>query len=635
VVNPKLKIISNQFIDTVCKRLSENKQVRRSLPEWGRVHIDRQLPFLCIYRQINDEDLSLTQKLIMGEASYLIASGKRKQQKQLSNLVQSIAKTLKESFGSFLIVEIWKSSDGDLADENDSFKPTFKVFHPRKTYIASTIETLQKALNGIKIRKVKAETFVEVASKIVPTGLSPLLTIAQAKELGCNHIGIEVSPIYYNPKSGESFPIVRRELQKKFSRALKNSFFEFTNRHTPYRPMHYHSLGRWSMVKAVWEVDQQLAEICNGFDFLLQVTPTNDNSAWAEFQRNKTERMPEFIYRPLNIDPSHSKRKLYKIPIERIEDPTLAQLFREQQLELDRKFTMLIDRGTRKFLFGSLQVYGDVNDSLMKLATDILQKFSPRSRDESLKRFIDANAFAIRANHELSYFRKYYPNNRNKVIVRNDITGLMVSQGNLLIGANLKIPEERLEALIQHEVGTHVLTYLNGKAQPFRQLYVGLAGYEELQEGLAVLSEYLVGGLTRPRMRLLAARVVAAKQLIDGATFVEVFHELNKIYGFEKKTAFNITVRTFRGGGLTKDAVYLHGLVKLLDYIKKGGSLDTLFVGKIAAEHTGIINELQWRKVLNKAPLRPRYLDKEETIIKLKDLRNGLSVMNLIKRSKA
>ncbi len=45
------KIISDRFIQTVCTRLAENKQVRRTLPLGGRLHIDRQLPFLCIYRR--------------------------------------------------------------------------------------------------------------------------------------------------------------------------------------------------------------------------------------------------------------------------------------------------------------------------------------------------------------------------------------------------------------------------------------------------------------------------------------------------------------------------------------------------------------------------------------------------------
>jgi uncharacterized protein (TIGR02421 family) len=183
-------------------------------------------------------------------------------------------------------------------------------------------------------------------------------------------------------------------------------------------------------------------------------------------------------------------------------------------------------------------------------------------------------------------------------------------------------------------VETHVLTYLNGKAQRLQQLYIGFPGYDELQEGLAVLSEYMVGGLTGTRMRLLAARVVAARSLVDGASFVEVFNELNKTYGFERKTAFNITTRTFRGGGLTKDAIYLRGLVKLLEYLKHGGEIEPLFVGKISANHVAIIKELQWRKILKPIMLRPAYLDNPNTIKKLNDLKNGLTVINLIKRRK-
>ncbi len=247
---------------------------------------------------------------------------------------------------------------------------------------------------------------------------------------------------------------------------------------------------------------------------------------------------------------------------------------------------------------------------------------------------MDANAFAARANKELSFFRKSLPNHRSRVIVREDVLGLMVSNGNLLIGSGTKIPEERVEALIQHEVGTHVLTYLNGKVQPFRQLYIGLAGYEELQEGLAVLSEYFVGGLTRPRLRLLAARVVSAKQITGGASFVDVFRTLNKDYGFERRTAFNITVRTFRSGGLTKDAVYLQGLARLLSFIQDGGNLETLLIGKISSNHTAMIKELQWRKVLLPAPLKPRYFDDPETAVKLIELKKGATIFNLLKRSK-
>lgn len=634
MVNVKSEVISSRFIETVCSRLADNKQVRRTLPGWGRLHIDRQLPFLCIYRQLNKDDNSLSERLVVGEASYLIASGNRQQQKQISLLVKNIAQTLKKVFGSFLIIEIWISSKEEDYIALPLYKPVFKISRSKKNDISSTIEAFERTLKEIKIRKESAEVEVVTTEKISPAGLSSILSRSEAKQFGCHIIGVEIRPIYQNATTLQDFPMIRREFQRKFARALKSSFFEFACNNTTHHPLHYQALGRRSMVKAVWDVDQQLADISNSFDFLLLVSPINSRAAWASFQRNRYLKPPALVYRPLPIDPAISKRQLFKVPIERIEDPTIARLFREQQLELDRKFTMLIDRGTQRFKYGSFQLYGTVEDSILKLALQMLEQLPPRSREESTGKFVDAKVFAQKAMQELDYFRKTFPESKSKVIIRDDISGLLVSRGNLLIPSSLKIPTMRMSALIQHEVGTHILTYLNGQAQPFRQLYVGLAGYDELQEGLAVLSEYLVGGLTRPRLRMLAARVVAAQQLINGASFVDVFRELNKVHEFERRTAFNITLRTFRSGGLTKDAIYLRGFVKLLEYIKEGGELEPLYIGKFSAEHVSIINELKLRKVLQPAPLLPRYLEEPESISKLNGLRNGLDIINLIKRRK-
>ncbi len=547
-------------------------------------------------------------------------------------LVKSIAKTLKDSFGSFLIVEVWASANKLEGNGVPTYNGEFKIIRTNKSEISSTIETLERSLKKIKIRQESAEVDIASASRICPPGLPAIMTPGEAAKLGIHHIGIEVSPIYFGKEPDQVFPLIFRNLKKGFSKALKNSFFEFIRKNTPFRPLNFQSLGRRSMVKAVWDVDRQLAVISNSFHFLLQVTPTNNNDAWSAFKRNHFSTSPQFIYRPLPFDPSAAKRELFKIPVERIEDPTLAQLFRERQLEIDRKFTMLIDIGTPSFLYGSLQLFGRVEDALLKVAKELLEQLSPRSRDKSSGNLIDAKTFAERARIELDHFRETLPDISTKIMVREDVIGLMVSNGDLLIGAQTKIPAARVEALIAHEVGTHVLTYLNGKTQPLQQLYIGLPGYDELQEGLAVLSEYLVGGLTSSRMRLLAARVVASHNLINGASFIEVFHELHKVYGFDRQIAFSICTRTFRGGGLTKDAVYLRGLVKLIEYLKIGGEMEPLFIGKIAVEHVPIVKELQWRKVLYPVPLLPGYFNDPKTKVRLTALKNGLSLINLTKR---
>ena len=184
--------------------------------------------------------------------------------------------------------------------------------------------------------------------------------------------------------------------------------------------------------------------------------------------------------------------------------------------------------------------------------------------------------------------------------------------------------------MIQHEVGTHVLTYLNGRNQPFQQLYSGLAGSEELQEGLAVLSEYLVGGLSPPRFRLLAGRVIAARMLIQGASFIDTYRELHFRLGFSQRTAYIISSRIYRSGGFTKDAIYLRGVVNLLKYLRNGGDLHPLLIGKISIEDVPLIKELQFRKVLKPSLLKPRYLDYQITMAKLADLKKGSLIFNLI-----
>ena len=124
--------------------------------------------------------------------------------------------------------------------------------------------------------------------------------------------------------------------------------------------------------------------------------------------------------------------------------------------------------GTRQFLFGSLQLFGGVNGELRQLAEELLAKISPRSRDNSKGKRLNATAFARQAQAEIEHYRQIYPDLSAKVQIREDTVGLMVSQGNLLIGRHTKIAQSRVEALLQHEVGTHVLTYFTtAKPNPF------------------------------------------------------------------------------------------------------------------------------------------------------------------------
>jgi uncharacterized protein (TIGR02421 family) len=631
----EINFISDELIQEIQGRLSEGKQVRRTLPMEGRLHIDRTLPFLVVHRRPVKYLDKGTDQLVKGEASFLIASSSPQMKSSLSKLIRTIVNTLSREYGAFLIIEVW--SGGEDAPKCEIIevvpKPGFRIITSASRPPTLTVEILEKSLKRIKILKQRTTVAVEYNQDRAPSGLAPLISNTEARRLNCFVVGLEVQPIYQNPTTGDIYPLVLRTLHRRLARTLKQAIFEFSHNQTSHRPPSYQALGRRAVVKAVWEVDSQLAEISNSFDFLLQVTPVNADSAWSRFKQSQCERTPVLYYRPLPVAPELLKRLLYRIRIERVEDPTLASLFREKRRELDRQLSMLLDRGSTAFLYGSLQLFGGVSDDLLELAKNILHKLPPHSRNGSGGTFLNAYEFAERARAELDYYRRIYKHLSSTVQVRDDTVGLMVSRGNLLIGKQTNIPLSRVDALLQHEVGTHIVTYFNGRAQPFRQLYCGLPGYEALQEGLAVLAEYLVGGLSPSRMRLLAGRVVAAHCLIAGASFVETFRELHDRQGFNQRTAFTATLRIYRGGGFVKDAVYLRGLADLLNYLERGYELEPLFVGKIATDHIPIIRELQYRHVLQPVPLRPRYVENSHIVEKLAYLKNNLTPLSLIERS--
>ena len=605
--------------------------MRRALPQRGRLHVDRQLPFLCVYRRPDDGDVG-TERLVTGEAAYLVAPGSASFREDVGSLVTAMVQTLSPQFGGYLIIEIWAAPDGGKANDPavPGVSPKFIIHAPSADPVTRTIEVLERNLKQIKVMKQGVEVETRFDDQMHPLGSPPLLEEPSASWPSWSLLGLEIPPVYRKLKGDRQYPLILRQLRRSVGLALRKAFFEFTESCTTQRPPHYHALGRRAVVKAVWNVDRKLAGVSRQFDYLLQLSPMNSQAIWRRFRKSQFERLPEFHYRPLPVDPAILKRELYAIPIERVEDPALQSLFHDKQAELELKLTMLRDRDTPRFVYQSIELFGRVRDDLLAAAEALLSAL-PREAVGAKGPRVDAGEFAQRAEQEFEFYLQDNPDFVVKTRIGSDLNGLMASKGRLLIGSDLSLRPSRVDALLAHEVGTHLLTYFNGRAQPFQQLYAGLAGYEELQEGLAVLSEYLVGGLNRARIRTLAARVVAVRCVTDGASFVETFRKLRNELGFASRTAFGIALRVYRGGGLTKDMIYLRGLRALLRYLQRGGDLDILWVGKMAARHVPIIRELQHRGVLKPAPSVPRFMQDPQAIDRLEALRNGNgSVLDLV-----
>lgn len=634
--------IGGEFIADVRERLSNGQGVRRRLPGGGRLHMDRRLPFLVLYRERGSQKVGESSRLVVGEAAYLIAPGAVELQDELRDLVTAIADAMCESFGVFLLLEVWLAREGEAAAKTARAKgvraPTFRVVTSALPPDDDSVRSLFRALTQVPLRPPPLDVEVVVERSAGAPGLPPMLP-DDGFNRGMHMLGIEVQPVHRQARTGVPYPEVFETLRRGLSLAVKQTAYHFTVTHGREAPTHFLAFGRRVAVKAAELVDAELSEMARTFDFLLQVTPVNTARARVEFDRHGRDRVPAFDYRPLAVDTDSLRRRLYDLPLERLEDPTLASVFRESREELARKLTMLGDRNTPRFLYGSLGVFGTVETPLLELAHLMLERIpgagdevveSGDDRPQAVDERLDAEGFLMRAQLELDGYRERLASFRSRAEIRDDVSGLMVSMGNLLIGRRTMVPMRRVDALLQHEIGTHVVTFANGEAQPLGLLATGLAGYEELQEGMAVLAEHLVGGLDGGRLRLLAARVVAVRSVIDGADFVETYRLLTAEHGIRPASAFTMSMRVHRGGGLTKDVVYLRGLVRLLDYLADGGDLRPLYVGKVAFEQLPQMRELLWREYLKPPALRPNYLNAPGARARLARLRTPHTVMDLI-----
>lgn len=613
--------------------LGHGRVLRAHLPGIGRVHIDHPVPFLCVYRQPFARPDPGTRQLLEGEASHLIVDETAPDSDALGELCLALLSELRREFGAALLLEIWTREVTDKHDGDASQPPEFRIVAPEHDAPETMLETLESALLQIRVAEQSARVDVSYEREPSAPGLPPLLSQLAAQELGVVRVGLEIAAVYRDPSTLVLFPHELRELHQGLTHALKRGLHAFTTSSTSQQPAHYNELGRHALTQTAWEADEKLAQLSSGLDLLLHVTPVNSEAAWSEFKASRFERTPQFHYRPRPIDPGLAKRELYAIPIETVEDAALEHLYSCKRDELDRQISMVGDRNTARFLHGSLQVYGSIDEALLWEAESLIDAVNEREAAgviSTAQPAIDAEAFAMRARELLAVYADQAGETVARVEVRHDVSGLLVSNGNLLIGHDTRVSEGRADAALAHEIETHVLTHYNGRQQRFRQLAVGTAGYEALQEGLAVLAEFLVGELDAHRLRLLGARVLAVASMIEGADFIETFRRLRERCGLPPRSAFATAMRVHRGGGFAKDLIYLRGLSQLLAHVRAGNDLSDLYVGKLALEQLPMIEELRWRRVVKAPNLLPRFLSTASAQTRLASLAQTRSVLDLL-----
>lgn len=341
----------------------------------------------------------------------------------------------------------------------------------------------------------------------------------------------------------------------------------------------------------VFDIDSNLNRLVKNIELLTYVNPSNTASEKKKFYSTKYNYEPEFKYPKMKFNGYKLHRLFFSQRLERIDDDAIRQLYEEVIYEYSGLIECIETIGYgRKFYFNSLKSFGTPTEKDLENAKFILRFDDSEFNEEMLSVY---NAEEARAYFD--EFSKRYNFNYNIKISNNLSAAAMVLNNTqtLVLRKSHKFSKNQLKVLTNHEIGVHMVTTFNGLDQPLKVFSNGFPNNVETQEGLAVYSEYMSGCLTIERLKELAFRVIAVDSLNKGYSFSDTFHLLHSQHKVNREKAFSITLRVHRGGGFTKDHLYLRGLKKVYKYAQSGNDLGVLLTGKVTMSHIPTIKKMQ------------------------------------------
>ncbi len=416
-------------------------------------------------------------------------------------------------------------------------------------------------------------------------------------------LATEIKKVYSNELTGEDYPKLIRELQQKLKQAILNNAQYFSEENTNWKSKNSVHLLDKKTDPAIVSVDKNLFKLLKGFELLAYVNPINTNSEQKRFVKSKYTELPKFKYAPIKINPFELKKQLNSLKIQEISDVSIRQMYESVINSYFDKIDLLSALGTRKFLYNSLRYFGRPSKKDLTNAQYILHlpdiPSEPKrvpflSMDEAISTFKNAlEDYGINCKIELS----------NRVISQ---VMVLNSKKTILIRPDAQFTRKEANALIEHEIGVHMVTTQNSSDEKLKIFNLGLPVNTMTQEGLALLSEYLSGNITLKRLRKIAFRVVITDMMCSGADFIECFNYLVNRHKVSTNDAYTIVTRIFRGGGFTKDYLYLIGFEKILKLWNSDVNLSPLLVGKTSLDFYDTINEMIEREMIAK----PKHMTK-------------------------
>ena len=416
-------------------------------------------------------------------------------------------------------------------------------------------------------------------------------------------LATEIKKVYCDEETSETYPKLIKELQQKLKRAIINNAQFFIEQKTSWQPKYAVNLLDKKFEPSIAKLDKQLYRLLKNFELLAYVNPTNASSEEKKFFKSKYTEPPKFKYAPIKIHPFELKQQLASFNTKEISDISIRHLYESVINSYFDKIDLLASLNSKKFLYNSLRYFGRPSKKDLRNAMYLLHLPPVTSEPVKTPYLPIEEAVEIFKQGLADYEINCKVEFSNKVISQ---VMVLNSKKTILIRPDAAFTRKEISALIEHEIGVHMVTTQNSSEQKLKVLNLGLPVNTMTQEGLAILSEYLSGNITLSRLRKIAFRVVITDMMCSGATFKECFNYLVYQQNVSEQEAYVIVTRIFRGGGFTKDYLYLNGFVKVLKLWNANTNLEPLLVGKTSLEFYDTIKEMIERDMISK----PKYVTK-------------------------
>ena len=341
----------------------------------------------------------------------------------------------------------------------------------------------------------------------------------------------------------------------------------------------------------LFRIDKHLNKLVQRIELLNYINPINIEQEKRNFFASKYNVNPNFRYRKIDFNAHKIQQELFLQDIDSIKDVATRAFYQEVIYDYSGLVQCIETIGQgRKFYYHALKSFGTPTQKDVENAQFILH-FQDDEFDQEMFPIFNADEAS-------EYFREFIKNYDFDLNIKysTKISAAAMVQNNtqtLLLKKNHRFSANQLKVLANHEIGVHLVTTYNGLQQPLKIFHNGFPNNVETQEGLAVFSEYMSGCLTLHRLKELSYRVMAADSLHKGFNFCDTFDLLHNQYKLNREESYNISLRAHRGGGFTKDYMYLTGLKKVYDYFYNKGDLNLLLTGKVSIENINVIKNWQ------------------------------------------